>query len=254
MAWPSLRMDQRGMVWAVLGLLSVGVRAQELPPLPEERPRPGAESVLSVPGYDQPIRLFLPSDFRAGKRFPLILHLHGMGGSPTAQPWIEVTGGKGYLIAGLPYGGLRDGGAQGITDEPADVRAMIAYLDTVRGHLAARYGADPGRVVLSGISMGGWAVNYYGMPKSIRVRYRGLCILSAAPLRRKSVDFSTARGLPVLIVNGVHDENVLLARKNVPELQKAGARVTFIQLPGEGHSPGLASLGPPLRAWLLALP
>lgn len=254
MAWEILCRNHRGVVWAIIGLMAFSVLADEVLDTPGEAVQSGAEIMVPVPGYDRPIRLFVPADYKAGKRLPLILHLHGMGGSPTGQPWIEATGGRGYLIAGLAYGGLRDGGSGGVTDEPADVRAMIAYLEAVRGVLAARYGADSARVILSGISMGGWAVNYYGMPRSIRVRYRGLCILSAAPLRRKNVDFSAARGLPVLVVNGERDENLPLARKNIPELQKAGARVTQIQLPGEGHSPRLASLAPPLRAWLLALP
>src|SRR4051812_28323872 len=85
---------------------------------------PGQEGPLTVPGNGSPCLLHVPSDWQPGKRWPLILFLHGAGGSPTTWPFTDATGGSGYLVCGLAYGGLPDAGANGIKSDPASSAAM----------------------------------------------------------------------------------------------------------------------------------
>lgn len=204
---------------------------------------PGEEGLLEVPGYKPSCVVYLPSDYRAGVEWPLILHLHGSGDAATTWPWLWGTNGKGYIIVGLSY-------VKGNGYDPATVRAMIKYIDAVRELVDKKYGLDESRVFLSGTSMGGWAVNYYGFNQAAKGRYRGYCILAAGPSRGSGIDFSVAQHRPVLVLNGQKDENYATAQQGVPLLKRAGADVTAVVLPGEGHMPDPNKIWPPLEKWL----
>ena len=196
----------------------------------------------------------MPADHRPGLRHPLILFLHGYGGTPTTMPFRQATGGKGYLVVGLSYGGQPDGGANGVRTDPEGVQAMIGFIDRVRAIVDGAYGVDPRRVILAGLSMGGWGVNSYGFNESLRGKrpYRGYCIIAAGGQVEKEdgLDFTVARGLPLLLVNGQADPNLEVARASRPLLEKAGIAVKQVVLPNQGHVPSLPSLLPPLRDWL----
>jgi len=216
----------------------------------DDEVRPGEEGVLEVPRYPLPCVVYLPSDYKAGVNWPLILHLHGSGDSATTWPWLWGTNGKGYIILGLSYAALEGGGGQGIGGDPASVAAMIRFIEAAREVVSRRYGIDQQRVFLSGTSMGGWGVNLYGFHRAARDRYRGYCILAAGPVNRKGVDFAVARDRPVLVLNGAADGNLPVATQGVPLLEKAGARVTAIVIPGAGHMPDPDTLWPHLARWL----
>lgn len=207
---------------------------------------PGEEGLLDVPGYKPSCAVYLPSDYRAGAKWPLILHLHGSGDSATTLPWLWGTNGKGYIIVGLSY-------VKGNGYDPATVRAMIKYIDAVRELVDKKYGVDEKRVFLSGTSMGGWGVNYYGFNQAAKGRYRGYCIIAAGPSRGSGVDFSVAQDRPVLVLNGDKDENYAAAKQGVPLLERAGAEVTAVVLPGEGHMPDPNKMWPPLEKWLASV-
>jgi len=203
-----------------------------------------------VPGYTLPCVVYLPSDYKAGGTWPLILHLHGSGDSATTWPWLWGTNGKEYIIVGLSYAAVKGGGDRGIGGDAASVNGMIRFIDAVRELVNTRYGVDSKRVFLSGLSMGGWGVNYYGFNKVAKGRYRGYCILAAGPICDHGVDFSVARDCPVLVLNGEQDKNLAVAKRGTPLLEKAGARVTSVVLPGAGHLPDPGTIGPPLAKWL----
>jgi hypothetical protein len=204
---------------------------------------PGEEGILEVPGYRPPCVIYLPSDYKAGAKWPLILHFHGSGDLATTKPWLWGINGKGYIIVGLSY--VK---GEGVT--PANAAAMIKYVDAVRALVDATYGVDQHRVFLSGTSMGGWAVNYCGFSRAANGRYKGYCIVAAGPAKRSGVDFSVARNLPVLVLNGETDGNLAAAKQGVPLLERAGAKVTSVVLPGEGHMPQPPKIWQPLAKWL----
>lgn len=213
---------------------------------------PGGEGPLAVPGCTYPCVLYVPSDYVAGTPTPLIMFMHGSGGKPTTWPFKDATGGKGYLIVGLSYGGLAGAGAQGIQGDPASCTAMIAFIAKVRDQIAATYSVDQQRVVLSGLSMGGWGVNMYGFKPEAKGRFCGYAIIAAGAEPAQG-DLSVARGLPVLVLNGQTDPNLPTANKGMPALEQAGAIATQVVLPGEGHVPGNAAIGPPIASWLAGL-
>ena len=222
----------------LIGCLALGALCS-----PASEPiRPGSEGPLLIPDR-LPSVLYVPTDYLPGKPLPLILNLHGQGGTPTTWPFLDATGGKGYLIAGLAYGGFKDGGANGIKADRESCKAMIDYIDQVRGQIAASYALDQRHVILAGISMGGWGVNSYGFQKESKGRYRGYAILAAGAVNRGN-DLSVTNGIPVFIMNGEKDPNLAAANAGMPLLERAGATPTQVVLPGEGHVPiGTAYLG-----------
>ncbi len=217
-----------------------------------DRISPGGEGQIQVPGNQHASLLYVPSDWKEGMKYPLVLFMHGAGGKPTTWPFRDTTQGKGYLIAGLAYGGQDDAGAQGIRQEAATVSAMMKYIDDIRALVDKEYGVDQGQVFLAGLSMGGWGVNFYGFHADAKGKYRGYCIIAAGPLEEQGVDLSVAKGLPMLLVNGEQDQNLAAAQRGKPAAEKAGAIVELKVIPGEGHVPSVAKLSEAIAPWLAA--
>lgn len=211
---------------------------------------PGQEGKLEVPGCDHPCILYVPQDYQRGTRMPLIFFMHGSGGKPTSWPWKSATGGKGYLICGLSYGAFADGGAAGIKTDKKSRLAMVEFIDKVRKQIDQTYGIDQDRVFLTGLSMGGWGVNLYGLLEEARGKYRAYCIMAAGLRSGGALDLSVTKGLPLLLINGETDPNLPAANEGKPVFEKAGALVTQVVLPGEGHVPSVAAMSPPLKKWL----
>lgn len=211
---------------------------------------PGQEGKLEVPGCHHPCILYVPQDYQRGTRMPLILFMHGSGGKPTSWPWKSATGGKGYLICGLSYGAFPDGGAGGIKTDNKNRQAMAGFIDKVRSQIDKTYGIDQDRVFLTGLSMGGKGVNLYGFLEEARGRYRGYCIMASGLLSGMPLELSVTKGLPILLINGETDANLPAANDGKPTFEKAGALVTQVVLPGQGHVPSVESMSPPLKKWL----
>lgn len=209
---------------------------------------PGSEGALAIADCKYPGFLYVPSDYRRGTRLPLIFFLHGSGGQPTSWPWRSATKGEGYFICGLPYGVQEDGGAGGILSDENTRVAMVEFIDRVRTQIDAAYGVSREHVILSGLSMGGWGVNFYGFHEKARDRYCAYAILAAGP--RAPSDFSVAAGKRVLLLNGENDQNLPAANQGKPALEEAGAIVEQVIIPGQGHVPTPDTTDGPLAAWL----
>lgn len=213
----------------------------------------GQEGPLPIGDNPHPCVLYVPTDWQPGLRLPLILFLHGSGGKPTTWPWRAATGGKGYLVCGMSYGGQDDGGAEGIHDDAQSITKMLAFLAATRAQIAEQYGVDEHRVFLSGLSMGGWGTNFYGFQTAARDLYRGYAILAAGLPQGSALDLDVLRDKPLLLLNGEQDANLPAANRGRPEYERALAIVTQVVIPGEGHTPALATMVGPLASWLAGI-
>jgi len=216
----------------------------------QARLAPGGEGRFDVPEYDHPSVIYIPEDYRPGLKLPLIFFLHGAGAQPTLWPWKPATDAKGYIIVGLSYGGLPDAARGGIPGDEQARRAMIKFIEAARAEVDRIYGIDQRRVFLTGLSMGGWAVNHYGFHPDARGRYRGYCIIAAGIAPRVQLELEVLEGKPLLLLNGETDKNLAAAKQGKPRFEKAGAVVTQVIIPGEGHVPSVESMTPHLREWL----
>lgn len=213
---------------------------------------PGTEGKVQPEGSKHASLLFVPKDWKAGQKHPLIFMMHGAGAQPTTWPWRDATGGKTHLIVGLAYGGQDDAGAQGIRSDAATCTAMMKYINDIRALVDRDYGVDQSQVFLTGLSMGGWGVNFYGFKPEAKGLYRGYCIMAAGPRTDSGVDLSVAKGLPLLLVNGETDPNKRAADEGKPAAEKAGAIVEYTIIPGQGHVPDTDKLAAAIAPWLQA--
>ncbi len=233
-------------VVAVIGLTVGHIQAADTP-LPVQK---GKEGNLKIPSYSPPCKLYIPANYSAMTRWPVIYFLHGAGARPSAQLFRYFTGGQNFIVVGLSYAAISDKGRRGVTSDAKSRKNMLQYFKDIMLTLKEHYSVNDKMVFLTGLSMGGWGVNYYGFQPKARGLFRGYCIIAAGPLTRRPVNLSVAKGRPVLVLNGAQDPNVQAANIGCPALKKAGADVTRVVIPNEGHVPGPDTMKKPVFEWL----
>jgi len=201
-----------------------------------------------------PYRLYVPSTYNGSKAFPLIVALHGLGGTDDSffdgyekrlPPLAEQHG---YIIAaplGYRVDGFYGSGVAASRDDATrrtrefSEQDVMQVLDRVR----RSYKIDDNRIYLLGHSMGGigtWAI----APK-----YPDIWA-AIAPLSGLGSPDSLAsiRNVPEIIVHGDNDPtvNVSGSRTMVAKLKELGVDYKYIEVPGGVHSdvvaPNLAAV------------
>jgi hypothetical protein len=146
-----------------------------VPPLTTGTPSPGARVKAHREGFGAEVYhvIYLPRDWKPGRRYPLIVEYAGNGnyrnqygdvstGVPEGSNLgYGVSGGEGFIWLCLPYVDAQTG-RNAITwwgsPEATIDYCLGAVQETVR-----RFGADPKRVLLCGFSRGALACNYLGL-------------------------------------------------------------------------------------------
>ncbi len=105
-------------------------------------------------------RVYAPAFVGAEPERPLVLVLHGMGGTGPGAQWLtrfDATADALGLIAVYPTGTNRNGRCCEWNDDwPAgDGPDDVGFLDLVVEAVASRYRVDPGRIYVTGLSNGG---------------------------------------------------------------------------------------------------
>lgn len=191
--------------------------------------------------------LHLPRDYDAasGRRWPLVLYLHGgslRGDDPdTVRTW------------GVPARAARDPAFPFIVIAPqaargtlwTDTEALVALLDAVQAHHAV----DADRVYLTGHSMGGNGTWYLAWAHPER-------FAAIAPMSAPANPWwaTRLRGTPTWVFHGARDSVVPVAESEamVRALQAAGSTtVRFTRLDGREHGILDVYEGEELYAWLL---
>ncbi len=149
-----------------------------IPAISEGDPGPGRRVRFRVSPETPPVILYLPTDWSAGKKFPVLVELAGNGNYRNAYGDVStgrpegsklgygLSGGSGFLWICLPF--LEDDGADlAITwwgDAP-DHRpdSTVDFLKRAVPALCARFSGDPDRVILCGFSRGAIAANALGL-------------------------------------------------------------------------------------------
>ncbi len=157
-----------------------------------------AEQQLSSGGRPRTYRLFVPESYDGRTPLPLVLDLHGSGGTSAGQAntsrFEALAAREGVLVATLQAEGSRwnvpvsDG-------RPDDV----AYVADVIDHVAARVCTDSTRVYATGFSGGGRMTSLLGC----RLNERIAAIAPMAGLRWPGP--CDGRAIPVLTVHGLAD-------------------------------------------------
>jgi predicted esterase len=184
-----------------------------------------------------PYRVYLPATYHAGRKYPLILLLHGAGGDETdflegyRGTWPKAAEEHGYILAAVSGRGPVSGYAKANGAE----QDVLDVLELVK----ARYSVDAARVYLGGHSMGSAGTWRIGL--TFAERFAGLIPIagtSAAVLPGLELQMKTgAKKLPVLMVCGEKDALVAVTGcREVAERAKGmGAPVEYKEYPGQDH-------------------
>jgi poly(3-hydroxybutyrate) depolymerase len=202
-----------------------------------------------------PYRLYVPTTYTGAKPFPLILALHGLGGTEdaffdnynkTLPPLAEQHG---YIVA-APLGYRVDGGyGWGVGSAPADPAArrsqdlseqdVMQVLQRVR----QQYKIDDSRIYLLGHSLG--AIGAWKIAAKFPDVWAAIAPISGAGQAETIERF---KHVPVIVVHGDNDPtvNVNGSRTMVAKLKELGVEYTYIEVPGGVHSdvvaPNLAAV------------
>jgi hypothetical protein len=141
-------------------------------------PTAGRRVREAVNGYD--VRtvyhaLYLPTDWRPGRRFPVIFEYAGNGGYSnrfgdisTGRPegsnlGYGASGGTHFIWVCLPYIATTNGQKELALKWWGDVDATVRYAKLAVRHVAERYGGDTNALFLAGFSRGAIACNFLGL-------------------------------------------------------------------------------------------
>jgi predicted peptidase len=193
-------------------------------------------------GRTMPYRLFVPEDYTAQRKYPLVLFLHG-GGGRGSDNLKQIEGGNGYLVDLLvsPEAQAKHAcivvapqssrlgwvGYDSVT--PTDQLAIVVQL---LRQLERTYRIDADQRYVLGQSMGGFgtfAIMF--MKPDLFAAGISICGGGAEP---KAAGIAH---VPIWAFHGDQDEAVPVERSRnmVAALEKAGGKPRYTEYKGEGH-------------------
>ncbi len=200
--------------------------------------------LLQGPNEVMPYRVYVPTTYAAAKATPLVIALHGLGGTEDGmfdnyqQLPPKLAEQHGFLLA-APLGYRPDGfyGSPIMGAADAASRRKTEYsekdvLEVLR-LMKAAYNVDESRIYLMGHSMGAigtWALGAkYPETWAALVPFSG----TGSPALAASM-----KHIPQFVVHGDADNtvNVSGSRNMVAALKKAGADVTYVEVAGGSHT------------------
>jgi polyhydroxybutyrate depolymerase len=129
-------------------IFSMSVRAQTI------------VGAVEVDGVERTWQLFVPSNYKAGVALPLVLDLHGTGGSPRGQAatsaFTKLAAEKGFLVVNPPgkYVRTPTGSATWNVDLDSNGVDDVRFVRSLIEHLKQRYSIDSQRIYATGFSGG----------------------------------------------------------------------------------------------------
>jgi predicted peptidase len=211
--------------------------------------------LLEAAGEIMPYRMYVPTAYSASRTYPLIVALHGLGGTEDSffngynGEMVKLAEQHGYIVA-APLGFRVDGSyGWGLGNPPADPatrrvqenseKDVMQVLQLVR----QQYRVDENRIYLMGHSMGAigtWKIapKFPDLWASI-----GMFAGSGAPATLDRI-----KHVPQFVVHGDADAtvNVNGSRAMVAKAKELGIDVKYIEVPGGSHggvvAPNLAGM------------
>ena len=208
---------------------------------------PGMEFSAVVPGSGTSMKVYVPSNYDAAKKWPLVVLYHGLNGSPTTDCIVRHCGGNDFIVAGVTYCRNDTSNLSG--------EAYSRYIEEERGNFRAavqwvvqNLSTDTKRIFLGGISKGGWTTSFVGERELKNLA--GFIVLLAGRQRGAVPGSQAMTGFPVYLGAGQTDPNLLSAAHAAAFYRNCGASVSFEEFAGIGHQVPTEAEG--LQNWLEA--
>lgn len=235
-------------IFALVGSVCAGARAQEVQVVGQQTPQQLEKTITKVvkAGY----LLYLPKDYdkEPGKKWPLLVFLHGSGESGSDVQKVKAHGPPKQIAAGkeLPFIVV----SPQAPDKPRrgwDVETLNTLLDDI----LAKYRVDEDRVYLSGLSMGGFGT--WTWASANPERFAAIAPICGGGQPR--IAARQLKNMPMWVFHGAKDDIVPIAESEamVDALKKAGAaEIKFTVYPDAGHDSWTVTYdNPELYDWLL---
>ncbi len=144
-------------------------------------------------GKDYPYALFLPKSSKLDEKIPLVVVLHGLGGSGsnTIPAWVERLDKKSAVLCPTyPMGAWWTRSAE---------EMVLSLID----HVREKYNIDSDRVFLAGLSNG--AIGTYMIGMFYPDRFAGLIPIAGSITPRYMHFLVNLRNTPIYMIQGAHD-------------------------------------------------
>ena len=201
--------------------------------------------LLAAANEIMPYRTYVPTTYRAGVSVPLIIALHGLGGTEDAffdgygKKLPQLAEQSGYIVA-APSGYRVDGSyGWGVGTPPTDVvsrrREEFSEADVMQvlAQVKQQYTIDINRIYLVGHSMG--AIGAWKLAAKYPEVWAAI-----APFAGQGGPTTVERmkGMPNFVVHGDADPTVSVrgSRAMVEAMKALNMDVTYIEVPGGNHS------------------
>ena len=249
--------------------------------VPEARatpPAPGGRGVQTTTGWAGTAvhhTLYLPTDWSAGRKFPVLVEYAGNGGYRNAfgdvsEGTVEgsrlgygISGGRGFLWLCLPFVEGSEGGKRNATKWWGDVAETKRYCLATVHEVCARFGGDERAVVFCGFSRGAIAANFIGLhDDEIAPLWRAfICHSHYDGVSERWPYAGADRASAVVRLRRLGDRPQFISQEGSTRateewLRGTGVdgRWTFVAIPFRNHSPDWVLRDLParreLRAWL----
>lgn len=189
--------------------------------------------------------LYVPEDYAPDRAWPVVFALHGGGGHGRGFLWSWLRSVRTHgaiLVAPTALGRT-----WALTGDDLD----SPNLARIRDFVAARWTIDPARQLLAGLSDGGTFAYVSGLQRGSPFTHLAPTAAAFHPMLAQFAEPERLAGLPIHIVHGARDWmfEVGMARAAAGFLERAGAKVTYVELEDLAHSyPG--EMNPPILAWM----
>jgi predicted peptidase len=187
----------------------------------------------------------LPDDYETRDRWPLLLFLHGAGERGSDVQQVKTHGPLKEIEKGrrLPFLVVAPQCPERQWWDAEELTAFVDYLET-------KYKLDPGRLYVTGLSMGGFGT--WGLAIRNPGRFAAIAPVCGGGEAEKA---HLIKDVPAWVVHGDADPVVPLAASKamVEALRAAGGTPRFDVIPGGGHDVWTAFYGrDDLYEWLLS--
>jgi len=185
-----------------------------------------------------PYRLYIPPSYDGTRAFPMVLALHGLGGTEDSMfganyRALEEATKRNYILV-APMGYRIDGG-YGRVSNPPNHRAELSEEDvmTVLARVRKDYKIDDRRIYLMGHSMGG--IGTWTLGAKYPDLWAALAPISGNGNPRT---LEKMKSMPEVVVHGDADTTVPVqgSRVMVEEMKRLGIEVKYIEVPGGSHT------------------